>query len=168
MIFEHNKNLDMECHLIYIKCRMKAKKVTKTFTCDEGVYDWLVAKLKQAEIGIGVSNLLDGYLKYIYQDLKEVLNYIEKNNIGLPLSYVVHKVLDNHTVFYMVDWEAVEHLPKREEKEFKKLHDNEVRMYVEGLREDYEQRHKRKWLELSSMEISQVDRSDNTHRRKKK
>jgi len=139
---------------------MKVKKVTKTFTVDEGVYDWLVAKLKQADIGIGVSNLLDGYLKYIYQDLREVLNYIEKNNIGLPLSYVVHKVLDDHTLFYMVDWEAVEKLEKQKEKDFKKKIDDEVRMYVEGLREDYEQKHKKKWWKKPFSQITKVDRSD--------
>ena len=116
--------------------------------------------MKQADIGIGVSNLLDGYLKYIYQDLREVLNYIEKNKIDLPLSYVVHKVLDDHTLFYMVDWEAVEKLEKQKEKDFKKQVDDEVRMYVEGLREDYEQKHKRKWWKKPFRQITKVDRSD--------
>ena len=139
---------------------MKAKKVTKTFTVDEGVYNWLVEKMKQADIGIGVSNLLDGYLKYIYQILREVLNYIEKNKIDLPLSYIVHKVLDDNTLFYSVDWEAVEKLEKKKEKDFKQLHDDEIRMYVEGLREEYEQKHQKKWWKKSFGQIIKVDRSD--------
>jgi len=139
---------------------MKAKKVTKTFTVDEGVYNWLVEKMKQADIGIGVSNLLDGYLKYIYQNLSEILKYMEKNKIDLPLSYVVHKVLDDHTLFYMVDWDAVERLEKQKAKNFKEEFDDDIRIYVEDLIKDYDQKHKRKWWKKPLKEILRVDRSD--------
>jgi hypothetical protein len=138
---------------------MKQKKVVKTFTVDEGVYNWLVEIMKKADIGIGVSNLLDGYLKYIYQGLREVLYYIEKNKIDLPTSYVVHRFLDDHTLFFMYDWEFIEKLEKGKKEDFKKMVDDETRIYVDGLIEDYEKKYKRKWKKPLK-EILGVDRKD--------
>lgn len=139
---------------------MKTKKAVKTFTVDEGVYNWLVETLKNADVGIGVSNLLDGYLKYIYQGLKEILYYVEKNKIDIPPAFVIHKFLHDNTLSYMYDWEAIEKMEKRKCEEYKKMMDEEARSYVMDLVQEYEEKHRRKWWKKPLHTILRVDRSD--------
>lgn len=134
-------------------------KVVKSFTVDEGVYNWLVEKLKEADIGVGVSTILDGSLKYIYQGLKETLNYIEKKKINIPLSFVVSRYLEDQAFFYRYDWEAIEKVDKH--GDYRKELDEEIASYVNELLEEFKIKHKGRWQKKPlNVEISKLDRSD--------
>lgn len=133
------------------------KKVIKTFTVDEEVYNWLVEMLRQADIGFGVSSLLDGYLKYLYQGLREIFNYLKKNKIEIPLSYVVHRYIDDHALFFQYDWEALEKLDKSGKS--RREIDQEIEWYVNDLIEDFKKKHKGRWIKKTiKTEIPKVDR----------
>jgi len=140
--------------------KKKPNKAVKTFTVDEGVYDWVIATLKRADIGVSVSTLLDGYLKYIYQALKEVLTYIEKNKIDLPMPYIVHKVLDECAITFKYNWEVIERLDKEKGGMFEQDIDDELKRYVADLVEEYEEEKKRQWWKKPFREIFRVDRQD--------
>lgn len=134
-------------------------KVIKSFTVDEEVYSWLVGKLKEADIGIGVSTILDGSLKYIYQGLKEILNYMGKKKINIPLSFVVSRYLEDQAFFYRYDWEAIEKVDKH--GDYRKKLDGEIEGYVNELLDEFKEKHKGRWQKKSlNVEISKLNRSD--------
>lgn len=139
---------------------MKQKKVVKTFTVDEGVYDWLVETLKKADIGIGVSNLLDAHLKYISQGLRGVLSYIEKNKIDLPKSYVIRRFLDDQALFFETDWDAVEKLGKEKASDYKKQKEDDTRAYVDELIGDYEKKFQKKRVINRIKDMLKGDKGD--------
>jgi len=133
------------------------KKVVRSFTVDEEVYSWLVEKLKEANIGIGVSSLLDGYLKYLYQGLKEIFAYIEKNKINIPSSYVVYKYMDDQAFFYQYDWEAIKNADKH--GDFRKEIDREISGYVNELLEELKEKHKGRWTkQVLDRDIAKLNR----------
>ncbi|MFA4829535.1 MAG: hypothetical protein WC855_12540 [Thermodesulfovibrionales bacterium] len=150
--------LDNKNYPVYTQYDMRNKAV-KSFTVDEQVYIWLVEKLKEADIGIGVSSLLDGYLKYLYQGLREIFNYMEKKKINLPASFVVSRYIEEQAFFHKYDWGAIEKVDKH--GDFRKEMDKEVASYVTDLLAEFKEKHKGRWQKKSiDVEISKIDRSD--------
>lgn len=134
-------------------------KAVKSFTVDEEVYNWLVEKLKEADIGIGVSSILDGYLKYLYQGLKEIFNYMDKKKINLPASFVVSRYIEDQAFFYKYDWEAIEKVDKH--GDFRKEVNEEIASYVSGLLTEFKERHKGRWQKKNiETSITRLDRGD--------
>lgn len=131
------------------------KKAVKSFTVDERVYTWLVERLKEADIGISVSSIIDGYLKYLYQGLREVVNFIERKKIKIPLSFVIYKYMDDRTLFYQYDWEAIEKADL--DGYFRKEIDKDVAEFVNEAVDEFKKAHKKRWK--IDKKINEIDRS---------
>lgn len=125
-----------------------AKKVVKTFNVDADAYNWLVEKFKEAGFGVSVSAIVDGYLRYIYNGLRNVLAYMEIKKIDMPVSYVIHRYLLEN-VFYIIDYFEVPE-KGRKEKDVRSFIEYSLEVKINRWLDDYQSHAKLERLDKAS------------------
>lgn len=114
-------------------------KQRRNFTVDGDINDWLIEKLSGA--GVSLSSLVDGYLGYLHYELKEILDYCDREKIDIDRSWLISASIERIKDM-PPNWDVINKLSEEVRKDFEKDVELGLKWEVERLIEEYEEEKK--------------------------